>query len=756
MQDVNMDLFDHHRQQQIEAEAPLAARMRPRTLQEYVGQGHILAPGRLLRRAIEADQLSSLIFYGPPGTGKTTLARVIANRTQADFIAINAVLAGVQAIRDAIAQAQDRRGQFGKRTLLFIDEVHRFNKAQQDALLPWVENGTVILIGATTENPYFEVNKALVSRSRVFQLKPLSAEDLRQIVQQTLQDPERGYGQQSVELEPQALDHLINVANGDARALLNALELAVETTPPNPNGSIQISLSVAEESIQQRAVLYDKEGDAHFDTISAFIKSLRGSDPDAALYWLARMIYSGENPHYLFRRMLVLASEDIGLADSQAIVVVQSCAATFDRVGLPEGHYALAHAALYLANAPKSNSVLGFFDALKLVEQEQADDVPNHLKDATRDRNTLGHGAGYRYPHAYRDHWVAQQYLPGNLQGQVFYQPSNQGAEDHIRRQVARRREEQLAALLDDIGTSPVENLTFSPPNKSQDRWLQRTIGQLGQRLGQVRDRIFTLAHLQRHYIVLDLNAGTGLLTWEALRQVPEGGVYARTTTDAEAKTLKELAENLPALQRPIVFSCPDLDQITQPNSPIAEVRFDCVIGRNALTANGGNPEHWSKLLSAIADLLTDNGQVILAETIPLRSQRLYRWLQPDWLSADLYQRLVAAEDSIYDAKQPTSQSNLNWDVEQLSQAFTTAGLQSTIEVEQIQADLRITPALIDRWFRISPPSNSPNPTTASYADHLSQQLTSDEIQETKTIFMRHLSQQVLSWDSAIAIVQAL
>lgn len=751
-----MDLFDHHRQQQIEAEAPLAARMRPRTLQEYVGQGHILAPGRLLRRAIEADQLSSLIFYGPPGTGKTTLARVIANRTQADFIAINAVLAGVQAIRDAIARAQDRRGQFGQRTLLFIDEVHRFNKAQQDALLPWVENGTVILIGATTENPYFEVNKALVSRSRVFQLRPLSAEDLRQIVQQTLQDKERGYGQQSVEIDPTALEHLINVANGDARALLNALELAVETTPPNPTGTIHISLAVAEESIQQRAVLYDKEGDAHFDTISAFIKSLRGSDPDAALYWLARMIYSGENPHYLFRRMLVMASEDIGLADSQAIVVVQSCAATFDRVGLPEGHYALAHAALYLANAPKSNSVLGFFDALKLVEQEQADDVPNHLKDATRDRNTLGHGAGYRYPHAYRDHWVAQQYLPGNLQGQVFYQPSNQGAEDQIRRQVARRREEQLAALLDDIGTSPVENLTFSPPNKSQDRWLQRTIGQLGQRLGQVRDRIFTLAHLQRHHIVLDLNAGTGLLTWEALRQVPEGGVYARTVTDAEAKTLRELAENLPSLQRPITFSCPDLDQITQPNSPIAEVRFDCVIGRNALTDGNGNPDDWSKLLSAIADLLTDNGQVILAETIPLRSQRLYRWLQPDWLSADLYQRLVAAEDSIYDAKQPTSQPSLSWDVEQLSQAFTTAGLQPTVEVEQIQADLRITPALIDRWFRISLKSNSPDAATASYADHLSQQLTSDEIQETKTIFMRHLSQQVLSWDSAIAIIQAL
>ena len=285
-----MDLFDHHREAQIDAEAPLAARLRPRTLDEFVGQDAVVGPGRLLRRAIQADQLSSLIFYGPPGTGKTTLARIIANTTSAQFMALNAVLAGVKDIREAIAQAQDLRGQFGRRTILFVDEVHRFNKAQQDALLPWVENGTVILIGATTENPFFEVNKALVSRSRVFQLKSLERGDLYRVVEQALGDAARGYGKRAVRIDEAALEHLVNVSNGDARALLNALELAVETTVPEPDGTVHITLAVAEESIQQRAVLYDKEGDAHFDTISAFIKSLRGSDPDAALYWLARMI----------------------------------------------------------------------------------------------------------------------------------------------------------------------------------------------------------------------------------------------------------------------------------------------------------------------------------------------------------------------------------------------------------------------------------------------------------------------------------
>ncbi|HMQ56031.1 MAG TPA: AAA family ATPase, partial [Anaerolineae bacterium] len=516
-----MDLFDHARERQIEKEAPLAARMRPRTLDQFVGQAHIIGPGRLLRRAIQADQLSSLIFYGPPGTGKTTLARIIANTTNAHFIALNAVLSGVKDIREAIATANDQRGMFGRKTILFIDEVHRFNKAQQDALLPHVENGTVILIGATTENPYFEVNKALVSRSRIFQLRSLDENDLRNIVRQTLADPERGYGKLKVNLTEEALDHLVNVANGDARAVLNALELAVETTPPDDYGLINVTVGVAEESIQRRAVLYDKDGDAHFDTISAFIKSLRGSDPDAALYWLARMVYAGEDPRFIFRRMLIFAGEDVGLADPQALPVVIAAAQAFDYVGLPEGRYHLGTACLYLATAPKSNSVMGFFDALAAIEREREAEVPDHLKDANRDGADFGHGAGYLYPHAYRDHWVAQQYLPEGLQGRVFFQPSQQGYEATIQHQVARRREEQLASMLEpnlSLDWS-VANLAAGP--SAQSRWLQRTLSSVGTQLGQVRDRVFALAQVERHELVFDLNAGSGLLTWEAVRRAP-------------------------------------------------------------------------------------------------------------------------------------------------------------------------------------------------------------------------------------------
>ncbi|MGD9049435.1 MAG: AAA family ATPase, partial [Anaerolineae bacterium] len=427
-----MDLFDHARREQIEREAPLAARMRPRTLDEFFGQEHVVGPGRLLRRAIQADQLSSVIFYGPPGTGKTTLAAVIANTTRSHFETLNAVLAGVADIRRVTKEAQDRRALHGQRTILFVDEVHRWNKAQQDALLPWVENGTVILIGATTENPYFSVNRPLVSRSRLFQFRSLEESDLRAIARNALADPERGYGQLEVDLHDDALNHLVDVANGDARGVLNALELAVETTPPDEEGAIVVDMAVAEESIQRRAVLYDKDGDYHYDTISAFIKSLRGSDPDAALYWLAKMVYAGEDPRFVFRRMLIFAGEDVGLADPNAVGVVTACADAFDRVGLPEGRFHLAEATLYLATAPKSNSTLAFFDALAAVERERESDVPRHLKDASRDSEGFGHGQGYLYPHAYRDHWVAQQYLPDGLQGRVFFQPGDQGYERRI------------------------------------------------------------------------------------------------------------------------------------------------------------------------------------------------------------------------------------------------------------------------------------------------------------------------------------
>ena len=443
------DLFESARIERIDANAPLAARMRPRALDDFVGQEAIVGPGRLLRRAIQADQLSSLIFYGPPGTGKTTLAQVIANTTAAHFSALNAVLAGVKDIRATVAEAQERWALHDQGTILFVDEVHRFNKAQQDALLPWVENGTVTFIGATTENPYFEVNKALVSRSRIFQLKTLTEDHLRRIMRTAINTPQRGYGDLHIEIEDDATDHLVSIANGDARALLNALELAVETTAADPSGIIGITLAIAEESIQRRAVLYDKEGDYHFDTISAFIKSLRGSDPDAALYWLAKMIYAGEEPRYIFRRMLILASEDVGMADPRAIQVVSACADAFDRVGLPEGNFPLAQAALYLATAQKSNSVLAFFDALDAVRNEPDSDVPNPLRDANRDSEGFGHGAGYLYPHAYRDHWVAQQYLPGALQGKVFYEPTRPGVRGPHRR---RRHPATRGAVGRDVG----------------------------------------------------------------------------------------------------------------------------------------------------------------------------------------------------------------------------------------------------------------------------------------------------------------
>lgn len=435
-----MNLFEYAGHDDMRKQQPLAARMRPRTLDEFIGQAHIVGRGRLLRRAIEADQLSSLIFYGPPGTGKTTLARIIANTTKAHFIAINAVLAGVQNIRDAITVAEDKRNMYRQRTILFVDEVHRFNKKQQDALLPHVENGTLILIGATTENPYFEVIKALVSRSRIFALEPLTDEDLRNVALQALNDAERGYGKRQVEISNEALDHLLNVANGDARALLNALELAVETTPVDENGVQHLSLEVAEESIQKRAVRYDKGGDVHYDTVSAFIKALRGSDPDGALYWMAKMLYAGEDPRFILRRMIIFASEDVGMADPTAIRTIMACAQAFEHVGLPEGRYPMAQACLYLATAPKSNTTSALWKALEAVEQEGDHEPPNPMRDSSRDKEGLGHGKGYLYDHDYQEHWAAQQHLPDALADRLFYQPSQQGYEGRIRQRVTDRQ----------------------------------------------------------------------------------------------------------------------------------------------------------------------------------------------------------------------------------------------------------------------------------------------------------------------------
>ncbi len=481
-------------------EAPLADRMRPRTLNEFIGQDHIIGPGRLLRRAIEADQLSSLIFYGPPGTGKTTLARIIANTTRAHFIAINAVLAGVKEIRAAIDIAQEKRARHSQRTILFIDEVHRFNKSQQDALLPWVENGMVILIGATTENPYFEVNKALVSRSRIFQLKQLNENDLHHVVEQTLLDLERGYGKLAVQIEPDALAHLVNVANGDARSLLNALELAVETTPPDTAGVIRVTLAVAEESIQQRAVLYDKEGDAHFDTISAFIKSLRGSDPDAALYWLARMVYAGEDSRFISRRMLILASEDVGLADPNAVLAAQTSGVLFDHR----------------------------------------------------------------------------------------------------------------------------------------------------------------------------------------------------------------------------------------------------IIGRNALVRESSQV----KTAQLLAKLLRQSGVLVLAETVPRHTQRLYHLLEPTKLDADLYQRLVVAEEAIYT---DDSDPMVNWDADELRVAIVAKGLFVEVTTERSSTQMHVTPALLERWF--SPTAATKERPT--YAQRLARFLEEAEVRTVQNLFTRSLLHQTVTWSSTVAFVRA-
>ena len=442
------DLFDLAMQESISRNSPLAARMRPNNLSDYIGQTHIIGEGKLLRRAIQSDRLfSSIIFWGPPGTGKTTLAQIIANTTQSHFETMSAVLAGIPELRRVIKDALERRRLYQRRTILFVDEVHRWNKAQQDALLPHVENGLLILIGATTDNPYFEVIKALVSRSRIFQLTPLSDEEMGKVLQRALTDNVQGYGNRTIIIDANAQAHLIHIANGDARNLLNAFELAVESTPANQDGIIHITLDIAQESIQQRAVLYDKDGDSHYDTISAFIKSVRGSDPDAALYWLAKMIYAGEDPRFILRRLLILASEDIGLADPQGLVVTNAAVQSFSYLGLPEGIYPIVEATLYLSTAPKSNSAGAYFKVYTLIERDGFGDVPNHLKDNNRDAAALGHGKNYKYPHSDDGHFTPQQYLPKEQLGNYFYLPSDEGHEVEIRIRLERWREAQRKAL---------------------------------------------------------------------------------------------------------------------------------------------------------------------------------------------------------------------------------------------------------------------------------------------------------------------
>ena len=422
-----MDLFDYMRENTMEKESPLASRLRPRTLDEVVGQQHIIGKDKLLYRAIKADKLGSVIFYGPPGTGKTTLAKVIANTTQADFKQINATVAGKKDMEEVVTEAKNNMGMYGRRTILFVDEIHRFNKGQQDYLLPFVEDGTLTLIGATTENPYFEVNGALLSRSRIFELKPLEKDDIKQLIYRAVTDSERGMGTYRVKIEEDAADFLADTANGDARAALNAVELGVLTTERSEDGLIHIDLAAAQECIQKRAVRYDKDGDNHYDTISAFIKSMRGSDPDAAVYYLARMLYAGEDIKFIARRIMICASEDVGNADPQALNVAVSAALAAERIGLPEAQIILSQAASYVACAPKSNAAyVAIQNAMENVKTTRTMPVPVHLQDRHyKGAAKLGHGEGYKYAHDYPKHYVKQQYLPDGMEGTVFYEPSD-------------------------------------------------------------------------------------------------------------------------------------------------------------------------------------------------------------------------------------------------------------------------------------------------------------------------------------------
>ena len=770
-----MDLFDI---QNNGKEGPLAARMRPRNLEEYIGQDHIVGKGRLLRRAIAADQLTSVIFYGPPGTGKTTLAKVIANHTKSNFITINAVLAGVQSIRDAIKAADEQHKLYNKKTILFVDEVHRWNKSQQDALLPWVENGTIILVGATTENPFFEVNKALVSRSRVFQLKPLTKEDLHKAAEMALNDKERGYGNWTVRFEEGALEHLIETANGDARSLLNALELAVETTPekwpPEEGSEIYISKNTAEESIQKKVVLYDKDGDYHYDIISAFIKSLRGRDPDAALYWLARMVRAGEDPHFIFRRMLISACEDTGLADPFALGIVESCAAAFDRIGMPEGQYMLTQAALYLSTAPKSNSAMAFFDAMTAVNQEDAD-VPNHLKDNSRDAEGFGHGAGYLYPHAYRDHWVAQQYLPDNLDGRVFYNPGDQGYEKTIRSEVLSRRELQIAALLETevfMGEAEKqhlrppkkgENLTFSPGdntrNTKQQVWEKRTESNRTALLLEIRKHIIKLADLKRHYRSLVFGADDGLFLWEIWRSTPEGCTAGLCSTKRGYDILQQYASTLPEIEKPVLdyMQTPADENITletKASEKFSSLCFDRIFYRNPVTEKKQLEQFAGRIkqLFESGSITNDDTVLLIAQKIPCESQRLSELLLPFYPAAvqdasfdanTLLKEMHAAEDAFYSgASAPETVKDIfSWNHEDFQKTLEASGFEVTVEKEDFLEERTLSKTEIENWFSAE----------TTYGSVLHSALGEEKISRIKELFLEQARHRTFRWKQTTA-----
>jgi len=741
--------------------------MRPQVLDDIIGQDHIVGHGRLLRRAIQADRLSSLIFYGPPGTGKTSLARVIANTTSSAFESLNAVLTGIKDIREAIDRASDRQRLYGRRTILFVDEVHRWNKAQQDGLLPWVENGTVILIGATTENPFFEVNRALVSRSRIFQLKPLENADLMKAAQRAVNDKDRGYGKWKLSFEDGALEHLVEVSSGDARSLLNALELAVETSPPEgahwspPEGSaIHISLEAAEESIQRRALLYDRDGDYHFDTISAFIKSVRGSDPDAALYWLAKMVRAGEDPAFIFRRMIILAMEDVGLADPSAITTVISCAEAFKRLGFPEGNFALSQACLRLATAAKSNTTLAFFDALAEVEKEDAE-VPNHLRDASRDAESFGHGEGYVYPHAYRDHWAAQQYLPDSLRGRIFYTPSCSGDEARIRDSVLQRREIQAAVILSDAAHSAsTEALTWSAAAKGREGWFKRLESNRSALLLANRDAIFARCSLARHDRVLIAAAGDGLLLWESLRRTPEGLTAALVDSDEARETLVSVTTSFGIEELPLISIYPS-GSLPTPNK--AEEFFSCrtfdhILAREPYNRMGAGKSAFEAFAKAAALLLTPKGTVALLQSPPLLGERISRILTEECNSSStlkrtsLAEKLARAEEAFFSGKSTATSSkgqhlSLSWDGKTLQQAFIDAGFAVELSVLDQQEERLIPQKDLAAWFA---------PDKSSWGSFISTSLDESDVSEIRLTLEDRIKAGPLTWKWRSLLLKAV
>jgi len=687
-----MELFDD--KNKSGEKSPLADRMRPRFLEDIIGQDHIVGQGRLLRRAIQADRLSSIILYGPPGTGKTSLAAVIANTTRAAFENLNAVLSGVKDIREVIDRADERSRLYSQRTILFVDEVHRWNKAQQDALLPWVENGTVILVGATTENPFFEVNRALVSRSRIFQLKPLGSNELMETVRRTLTDKERGYGNWNVQFEEGAIEHLVEIAGGDARSLLNAIELAVETSvnpwPPAAGSQIYISMETAEESIQRRALLYDRDGDYHFDTISAFIKSVRGSDPDAALYWLAKMVRAGEDPKFIFRRMIILASEDIGLADPYALSVVISCAQAFERIGFPEGNFPLSHACLYLATAPKSNTALAYFDAQKEIEREDAE-VPNHLKDASRDAEGFGHGEGYVYPHAYRDHWAAQQYLPNSLRGRTFYIPSSIGYEGKIREEVLRKRELQAAIVLGDNCETTGELLSWSAAAKGREGWFKRLESGRSSLLLSDCNAIFSAASPTRHDRILVLLANDGLLLWESLRRCPEGLSAAIVNTPAAKEALERYAAALDETDKPLIAVTEDI----LPDEQQSEEWFSCSQFDHILLRSARLTAAPAILADKSYPLLVKGGNLTLLSSPPCFGERISHILADECERRELAGLLEQAEKTFFEK---TTGAGL-WDSAELETAFTEKNFSVKLQTIEQKEERLITEKDIASWF---------------------------------------------------------